>query len=228
MLENSNKDLESFAYSISHDLRTPLRGIDGFSLALLEDFAKQLPDDAVMYIDRIRANANKMDELISGLLDLSRHSQEPIRYEQVDLSALTRKSFKQLRTECECAEHITFNCPHAIIASADVKLIAIVIDNLINNALKYSQHETHAEIEFGVFDAKNAQTYFIKDNGAGFDMRHQDKLFQVFQRLHRNKDYTGNGIGLATVQRILQRHGGDIWAESEVDQGATFYFTLTP
>ena len=226
MLENSNKELEAFAYSISHDLRTPLRGIDGFSLALLEDFSEQLPDDAVAYIKRIRANTHKMGELISDLLDLSRHSQEPLRYESVNLSTLAQESFEQQRIECDCAPQLSFNCPQAIMATGDAKLLSIVIDNLINNALKYTQHNKHAVIEFGSINKDNKETYFIKDNGAGFDMRHQDKLFQVFQRLHRNNEYEGNGVGLATVQRILQRHNGHIWAESEIGKGTTFYFTL--
>ncbi len=226
LLENSNKELEAFAYSISHDLRTPLRGIDGFSMALLEDFSEQLPANAIAYIERIRVNANKMGELISGLLDLSRHSQEPLRYESVNLSELAQSSFEQLRTECACAPQLSFNCTRDIIAMGDRKLLSIVIDNLMNNALKYTQNNEHAVIEFGEMMHDNRTTYFIKDNGVGFDMRHQQKLFQVFQRLHRNDEYNGNGIGLATVQRILQRHDGHIWAEAEINKGASFYFTL--
>lgn len=226
LLEASNRELESFAYSISHDLRTPLRGIDGFSLALLEDFKDRLPIEATAYIERIRANTIKMGEMISSLLSLSRHAQEPIRIEHFNLSDMVRDSFTQLISLQPRQDNIHFSCQSSVYIHADPKLFSIVIDNLLNNALKYSSNNDYIKIEFATVSHSEKQICYIRDNGSGFDMRHINKLFQVFQRLHRPDEYSGIGIGLATVDKIIKRHNGEIWAESEPGKGSTFYFTL--
>ena len=225
LLENTNKELESYAYSISHDLRSPLRSIDGFSLVLLEDYSDQLDDVAKNYLNRIRAGTNKMSILITELLKMSRITKENLNFEEIDLSVIAKNEISILK-ETYSSNIIEFNCLESINTFGDKSLLQSVIENLLSNAVKYSQGNDVIKIEMGVLTKNNESVIYIKDNGAGFDMKHKNKLFKAFQRLHKVNQFEGTGIGLATVQRIISRHGGEIWAESAVNQGATFYFTI--
>ncbi len=224
-LEASNKELEAFSYSVSHDLRAPLRTIDGFSLALKEDFSHCLNDEGQDYIGRVRAGVQRMGTLIDALLQLSRVSRSELQREKINLSMLSKLVFDELRAG-DASNKATFTAHPDVFAEADSRLIRIALENLIGNAMKYSSRTEAPEILFGS-DARDGQTvYFIRDNGAGFDMQYVDRLFTAFQRLHGDRDFKGSGIGLATVSRIIRRHHGNIWAESELGKGATFYFTL--
>jgi PAS domain S-box-containing protein len=224
-LENANKELESFSYSVSHDLRAPLRGIDGFSLALFEDYHNNLDDTAKYYIERIRVATKKMDVLIDSLLKLSRVSRFEMKVETVNLSLLAKKIAEGLR-ESDGKRNADFIIHDNITAVGDANLLNIVLENLLNNAWKFTSKKDKTIIEFGVIQEKSKLIYFIKDNGAGFDMKYSDKLFSAFQRLHSEKEYPGTGIGLTTVQRIIRKHNGEIRAESKLNEGTTFYFTL--
>ncbi|MBI5930808.1 MAG: PAS domain S-box protein [Chloroflexi bacterium] len=226
-LEALNRELEAFGYSVSHDLRAPLRGIDGFSLALLEDYGDQLDAEAQGYLRRIRANAQRMAQLIDDLLKLSQLTRQPMRQEQVDLSALAHEVAMTLKST-DPQREAEFLIESNLTTFGDAHLLRIGLENLIGNAWKFSEKQPQSRIEFGCLEQSNGdkRTYFVRDNGAGFDMAYADKLFGAFQRLHSMNEYQGTGIGLATVQRIIQRHGGQIWAEGAVQQGATFYFTL--
>ena len=224
-LENANKELEAFSYSVSHDLRAPLRGIDGFSLALFEDYRNNLDDIAKNYIERIRAATKKMDVLIDSLLKLSRVSRFEMKVETVNLSLFAKKITETLK-ESDGTRNADFIIHENITAIGDANLLNIVLENLLNNAWKFTSKKDKAIIEFGAIREKSKMTYFVKDNGAGFDMKYSDKLFSAFQRLHSEKEYPGTGIGLTTVQRIIRRHNGDIRAESKLNEGTTFYFTL--
>jgi light-regulated signal transduction histidine kinase (bacteriophytochrome) len=224
-LANANKELEAFSYSVSHDLRAPLRGIDGFSLALYEDYRGKLDDTAKDYIARIRTATKKMDRLIDSLLKLSRISRFEMNLEEVNLSLIAQKVTNGLR-ESEESRNATFIIPENITALGDVNLLKIVFENLLSNAWKFTSKKEKTVIEFGAFKENSKTVYFIKDNGVGFDMKYVDKLFSAFQRLHSEKDYPGTGVGLTTVQRIIRRHNGDIHAESKLNEGTTFYFTL--
>lgn len=224
-LQASNRELEAFAYSVSHDLRSPLRAIDGFSKALLEDYGDQFDDEGKDYFDRIRRNVQRMGMLIDDLLRLSRVSRSEMRYTVVNLSALVQEQVQELqvsepsrRVECVIA-------PHAIV-TADLTLMRVVISNLLQNAWKFTNHHSCARIEFGIIKQDEWPVYFIRDDGAGFDMTYSSMLFGVFQRLHNTHEFPGTGIGLATVQRAIHRHGGRVWAEAAVEQGATIYFTV--
>jgi PAS domain S-box-containing protein len=223
--EAANSELESFSYSVAHDLRGPLRTIDGFSQALMEDCADQLDSQGKRYLQFIRSSSVQMAELIDDLLGLARLAQAELRHARVDLSALARNILERLqaidkerRVNCLIHEGMT--------ASGDAHLLGAVLENLLGNAWKFTGRRPIAEIEFGVERQERPVRYFIRDNGAGFDMAYAHKLFGAFQRLHATSDFEGTGIGLATVQRIVRRHGGRIWAEAAVDRGATFYFTL--
>ena len=224
-LEASNKELEAFAYSVSHDLRTPLRGIDGFSLALLEDYADKLDESGKDYLQRVRAGALKMGQLIDALLNLSRLTRGEVKRALVDLSAISKNAADELR-KSEPDRRVEFIIASGVTVKGDPVMLRAVIENLFTNAWKFTGKLDAARIEFGVtrFDGKTA--YFVRDNGSGFDMAYANKLFAAFQRLHGSDEFPGLGIGLATVQRIIHRHGGSIWAEGEVGKGATFYFTL--
>jgi signal transduction histidine kinase len=224
-LEATNKELESFSYSVSHDLRTPLLTIDGFSQALLEDYADKLDATGQNYLQRVRTNAQHMSELIDDLLGLARLARSEIQREPVDLSALARAIAADLqrkqperRVECTVADGLT--------AHADPRQMRALLENLLGNAWKYSSKQPQARIEFGRCGSNGTQAFFVRDNGAGFDMAHATKLFGAFQRLHTEDEFPGSGIGLANVQRIVHRHGGRVWAEGAVGKGATFYFTL--
>ena len=223
--ENANKELEAFSYSVSHDLRAPLRGIDGFSQALIEDYAENLPAKAQEYLQRTRSAAQRMAELIDDLLRLSRVGRSEFRRESVDLSRLARDVVDELR-QANPDREVQVNVHDHVIASGDARLMKITLENLIGNAWKFTSKVNTPVIEFGTDNVGGAFIYFVRDNGAGFDMKYSQRLFSAFQRLHSDKEFPGTGIGLATVQRIISRHGGRIWVDAEVDKGATFHLTL--
>jgi light-regulated signal transduction histidine kinase (bacteriophytochrome) len=225
-LKAVNKELEAFSYSVSHDLRAPLRSIDGFSLALLEDCQDQLNDTGQDYLRRIRAATQRMGRSIDDLLTLSRVTRSDIRLESVDLSPLVSRICAELQ-QSQPERQVEFIIPSNAIARGDVHLLHLMLENLLNNAWKFTSKRPQASIEFGlVHQDSGIPIYFVRDNGAGFDMAYSDKLFGPFQRLHGMHEFPGNGIGLATVQRIVHRHGGRVWAQAAIEQGATFYFTL--
>ena len=225
-LEAANKELEAFSYSVSHDLRAPLRAIDGFSRILLEEYAEPLPDDAKDYLQSVRDNAQQMGRLVDDLLAFARLGRQPIKKQTVDPAKLVQQSLDELRGEQDGRriEIILGDLPPC---DAEPALLKQVWINLLSNAIKYTRGREVATIEIGCRadgGPSGERTYFVKDNGVGFDMRYADKLFGVFQRLHRAEDYEGTGVGLAIVQRIIHRHGGRVWAEAQPDQGATFLF----
>jgi signal transduction histidine kinase len=224
-LDATNKELESFSYSVSHDLRTPLLTIDGFSQALLEDYADKLDATGRDYLQRVRTNAQHMSELIDDLLGLARLSRNEIQREPVDLSALARSVAADLQRK-QPERRVELTVTDGLAAQADARLMRALLENLLGNAWKYSSKQPQARIEFGRCGSNGTQAFFIRDNGAGFDMAHVSKLFGAFQRLHTADEFPGSGIGLANVQRIVHRHGGRVWAEGAVGKGATFYFTL--
>lgn len=224
-LLNANKELESFSYSVSHDLRAPLRSIDGFSMALLEDYGDKQDETALHYINRIRSSTIKMNQLINDLLDLSRLNTNTLKIELVNLSDLVQTYVNQYQ-ELNQESHTTFIIAPNITAQCDKGLMYSVFINLLDNAIKFTAKHDQSTIEFGVNIVDSQPIYFVKDDGAGFDMAYSNKLFGVFQRLHRQDEFKGNGIGLATIQRIIHHHKGEVWAEGEVEKGATFFFTL--
>lgn len=229
-LEGANKELEAFSYSVSHDLRAPLRTIDGFSQILLEDYEKVLDAEGQDYLGRVRNASQHMGHLIDDLLNLSRVTRSPLRRDRVDLSSLVSGIARELR-EADPDREAEFVIAEGIITWGDDSLLLVALKNLIGNAWKFTRKEPVARIEFGVRkgsspDYPAGPVYYVRDNGAGFDMTYAEKLFGTFQRLHRAQEFEGTGIGLATVQRIVHRHGGRVWAEGEVGEGATFYFTL--
>jgi PAS domain S-box-containing protein len=226
-LEALNQELEAFSYSVSHDLRAPLRAIDGFSRILLSDYADRLDDTGRSHLERVRRAAQNMGLLIDDLLKLSRVTRTELRNERVDLSALANEVTEELRKQ-EPKRIVHFAISPGLMAHGDRGLLRIVLDNLLGNAWKFSSGLAEARIGFGVATHNGRPAYVVSDNGAGFDMTYADKLFGVFQRLHDARDFPGTGIGLATVQRIIHKHGGKIWAESGVGEGAQFYFTLEP
>ncbi len=226
-LEAANQELESFSYSVSHDLRSPLVHIDGFSQILLEDFSDRLGSDGVNYLQRIRTGTKRMGQLISDLLELSRVSRGEIRRQQVNLSKIAHLILQELQTAAP-NRLTTSLVPPDVMAHGDVRLLRVVLENLFGNAWKYSSKQERAVIEFGVTEVAGETAYYVRDNGVGFDMAYAGKLFGAFQRLHGISEFEGTGIGLATVQRIIRRHGGRVWAEGAVGRGATFYFTLGP
>jgi light-regulated signal transduction histidine kinase (bacteriophytochrome) len=224
-LETANKELETFSYSVSHDLRAPLRGIDGFSRILLDKYGDRLEPEAARYLHRVRDNMSRMNDLINDLLNFARLSRQAINKQHVIPAPLVQRVLDDLQSECqERAVEITVGELPA--CYADPALLTQVYSNLVSNALKYSSQRQIARIEIGSQPQDNKPVFFVKDNGVGFDMRYSDKLFGVFQRLHSVNDYEGTGVGLAIVHRIIHSHGGRVWAEAEVDKGATFYFTL--
>ena len=224
-LETANKELEAFSYSVSHDLRAPLRSIDGFSHALLEDYTDKLDDQGKDYLQRVRASTQRMADLIDDLLNLSRVTRVEMREEEVDLSALAKNTMQELKGTNPERKVKVIIAPKLII-KGDSQLLRIVLVNLLENAWKFTGKHERATIELGVENRDGESVYFVRDDGAGFDMAYADKLFTPFQRLHALDDFPGTGIGLATVQRIIRRHGGKVWAEGEIERGATFYFTF--
>jgi light-regulated signal transduction histidine kinase (bacteriophytochrome) len=222
-----NQELESFSYSVSHDLRAPLRGIDGFSQALLEDYHDQIDLDGQDYLNRIRSATQRMGQLIDDLLTLSRVTRIDMHRASVDLSAIAQRLCQEFQ-QLDSNRSANFTIAPNLIGSGDAHLLQVVLENLLNNAWKFTNSQTRTQIEFGAIDQTDSvpTTYFVRDNGVGFDMAFLEKLFKPFQRLHAMHAFPGNGIGLATVQRIIHRHGGQVWAEGWLGQGATFYFTL--
>lgn len=224
-LESVNKELESFSYSVSHDLRAPIRAINGYTRILVEDYAEKLDSDGQKTLQSIINNSKKMGELIDDLLAFSKLGRKQVTVSEIDMTELV----KIVRDELlfEAYENIPeFNVgvlPHA---KGDKSLIKQVWINLISNAVKYSKHKTKTSIEIGAYQQDNLIVYYIKDGGAGFDMQYYDKLFGVFQRLHSQEEFEGTGIGLAIVQKIIHRHNGTVWAESKINEGSCFYFSL--
>jgi PAS domain S-box-containing protein len=224
-LEASNRELEAFSYSVSHDLRAPLRAIDGFSKILVNEFGTTLPERAREYLDIVREGAQQMGRLIDDLLAFARMGRQTLGRRDVDTAELVRRSLDQLRGELNEREVDVRigDLPNSI---ADPAMLQQVYVNLLANALKFTRTRSPAVVEVGLTQAGDRQAFFVKDNGVGFDMRYADKLFGVFQRMHRAEDYEGTGVGLAIVQRVIHRHGGRVWADAEPDKGATFFFTL--
>jgi PAS domain S-box-containing protein len=225
-LQAANKELEAFSYSVSHDLRAPLRSIDGFSQALLEDCAATLAPESAAHLQRIRRASQHMAQLIDDLLNLSRITRSELQRVPVDLSALTQGIVDGLR-ETAPTRLVDVVISPGLVATGDARLLRVVLENLLGNAWKFTRKRPRARIEFGTMDHDGAPAYFVRDDGAGFDMAHAKKLFGAFQRIHSTTEFEGTGIGLATVQRVIRKHGGRVWAESAPEQGATFYFTLS-
>lgn len=221
----ANRELEAFSYSVAHDLRAPLRSIDGFSLALLEDYGAALDDEGKRYLAFVRESAQRMAALIDDLLALSRVSRSELRCERMDLSALARSVVARLR-QTHPDRKVEVTIEDGLTDEGDERLLGVVLENLIGNAWKFTARRDRARIEIGAHAVDGHRAYFVRDNGAGFDMAFAPKLFGVFQRLHATTEFEGTGIGLATVQRVIRRHDGHVWADGEVDRGATFSFTL--
>jgi PAS domain S-box-containing protein len=224
-LEQSNRELEAFAYSVSHDLRAPLRAIHGFSQSLLQDYRDSLDDRGRHYLERIQAGAARMGQLIDDLLKLSRLTRAPLHPESVDLSALARAVMAELQAQ-EPLRPAHVRVADSVSVRGDPRLLRVALENLLGNAWKFTATRRTAEIEFGAVEEGGRRVCFVRDNGVGFDMAYADKLFGPFQRLHAASEFPGTGIGLATVQRIIHRHGGAIWADAGPDRGATFFFTI--
>lgn len=224
-LKAVNKELEAFSYSVSHDLRAPLRSIDGFSQALLEDYLEQLDVTGQDYLRRIRSATQRMGQLIDDLLTLSRVTRSDMHRESVGLSQIASHICTHLQ-QAHPERQVEFVIRPGLVTQGDIRLLQVAMENLLNNAWKFTSRHPQARIEFGAIEENNISVYFVRDDGVGFDMTFVDKLFKPFQRLHGMQEFPGNGIGLATVQRIVHRHGGRVWAEGALNQGATFYFTL--
>jgi light-regulated signal transduction histidine kinase (bacteriophytochrome) len=224
-LEAANEQLEAFNYSVAHDLRAPLRSITSFSQALQDDHAEQLDPGGLEYLTHIRRAAQHMGHLIDDLLNLSRVTRAQLRRERVDLSALARTVIARLRF-MQPERDVEVLIEDGLIANADPRLVDIVLTNLLGNAWKFTSKRARARIELAAIPGESPTTYVVRDNGVGFDPAQAGRLFGVFQRLHPAHEFDGTGVGLATVQRLIQRHGGRVWAEGEVDRGASLYFTL--
>jgi len=225
-LNAANKELEAFCYSVSHDLRGPLRAIDGFSAALRDDYYDMLDGTGRELIQRIRAGTERMGQLIDDLLQLSRVTRADLAKTATNLSDLAREIVDKLQM-MDRDRRVNVKIANGLRARGDPRLLHIALTNLLDNAWKYTRYIDPAEIEFDMTDGHEASAFYIRDNGAGFDMRYVDKVFGVFQRLHRDIEFEGTGIGLAIVQRVIERHSGKVWAESRPGAGATFYFTLS-
>jgi len=224
-LESANKELEAFSYSVSHDLRAPLRGMAGFARILMEDYAEQLPEDAVRSLKRIQDNAQKMGTLIDDLLAFSRLSRQALTKQPISPGGLVRQILEELRGDQDgrSLDIVIEEMPQF---HGDPALFKQVYVNLLANALKFTRKRDPGRIAIGCQNLDGEDVYFVKDNGVGFDMRYANKLFGVFQRLHDAKEYEGTGVGLAIVQRVITRHGGRLWADAEIEKGASFYFTI--
>jgi len=223
-VEHANQELEAFSYSVSHDLRAPLRAIDGFSKAFMQDFGGTLNDQGRGYLERVRSATQRMAQLIEDLLGLSRITRAPLRRQSVNVTALGRKILGELR-EREPQRRVESIVAEDLVATADARLLAVVLENLLGNAWKFTAKQPVARVEVGR-DERDGGAFFVRDNGAGFDLKSAAKLFTPFQRFHAETEFEGTGIGLATVQRIVARHGGRIWAEASSGHGAAFFFTL--
>jgi light-regulated signal transduction histidine kinase (bacteriophytochrome) len=221
----ANKELETFSYSVSHDLRAPLRSIDGFSQALLEDYGKTLDQNGKEYLQRVRKATQRMEQLIDDMLRLSRLTRVEMTMQKVDLSPIATTIIDDLK-KTDLGRKVTFIIDENLIAEGDANLLHILLENLLGNAWRFTKKRKQAEIEFGKTQQGKETVFFVRDNGAGFDMKYANKLFIPFQRLHDDTDYPGTGIGLGIVSRIIHRHNGRIWTEAEENKGATFYFTI--
>jgi signal transduction histidine kinase len=224
-LTASNHELEAFSYSVSHDLRAPLRALDGFSDALLSDYQEKLDDQGKHYLARIQESSRHMGQLIDDLLKLSRITRQVIDVTSVDLSSLTKQIISELQAQSP-ERQVEYNVTSDLVVRADYNLIKIALGNLLSNAFKFTQKRDIAHIQFGILEQPGPSVFFVRDDGAGFNMKYADKLFIPFQRLHGISEYPGTGIGLTIVQRIITRHGGRIWPVAAENQGATFYFSL--
>ena len=224
-LQTTNRDLEAFNYSAAHDLYAPLRRITGYTRVLKEQCAEKLGEEGMDYVERISKSTQHMSDLITALLQLSRSSYQNLKLERVDLSEIMADTANELRQSMS-ERRVDFVIQPGIRVFGDPDLLEIAMKNLLRNAWKFTNRRDPAQIEFGARKQAAENTCYVRDNGVGFDMSNLEQMFHAFQRLHSSKDYPGNGIGLTTVQRIINRHGGEIWAEGEVDKGATFYFTL--
>ena len=224
-LEAANRELEAFSHSVSHDLRAPIRHIDGFIRALLEDHGERLGERGKEDLERVLAASRRMSQLIDDMLHLSRVTRAELARELTDLAALAREIAAELRRN-HPGRHVEFEAGQAEPAQCDPRLMRIALENLLGNAWKFTGKRDDARVEFGASERDGKPVYFVRDNGAGFDMSYVTRLFGAFQRLHSDDDFPGTGVGLATVQRIVHRHGGRIWAEAEIGKGAAFYFTL--
>ncbi len=224
-LEAAVKELESFSYSVSHDLRAPLRAINGFTQVLAEDFLPQADAEAQIYLDEIIANSRKMGQLIDNLLDFARVGKLMVDQSEVNIDLLVEMVIKELR-QAEPTRKIAIILNPLPAVKGDKNMLKQVFVNLISNAFKYTSKTSNPQIEIGAFREGDFYTYFVKDNGAGFDMRYYEKLFGVFQRLHSNNEFDGNGVGLAIIQKIINKHNGKVWAEGKVNEGACFYISL--
>jgi PAS domain S-box-containing protein len=224
-LEAANRELEAFSYSVSHDLRAPLRSIDGFSSALLEDYADKLDDEGLSHLNRIRAATQRMSQLIDDLLELARVSRSEMRTEPVDLSAIANGILAEL-SKADPSRQVECVVEKNLVGHGDQRLLSLVLENLLGNAWKFTSKTPRAKIEFAATVQDGERFYFVRDNGAGFDMAYAEKLFGAFQRLHSLSEFPGTGVGLATVQRIIRRHGGRVSAVGAQGKGATFSFTL--
>jgi light-regulated signal transduction histidine kinase (bacteriophytochrome) len=224
-LEQANKELEAFSYSVSHDLRAPLRAISGFTHIIQDEYASHLPQEGIALLEKVRVSILHMNQLIEDLLKFSRLSRQPLSRVQIEPADLVKQALELLKNEMENRQ-VVIDLKNLPACEGDPRLLLQVWHNLLSNALKYSRQRELAEIELGCPVDEKGPVYYIKDNGIGFDMQYADKLFGVFQRLHSADQFEGTGVGLALVQRIILRHNGRIWAEAEVGKGATFYFTL--
>lgn len=224
-LEDANEELEAFAYSVSHDLRVPLRAIDGFSRILMEDYQEELDDEGKRLINIIRENTKKMGQLIDDILQLSRAGRQEMKISPIDLESMFKNIFEELKLSNE-QRNVQMEIKPLPKVYGDRTLLQQVISNLLSNSFKFTSPRDPAIIEVGAEAGKKENIYYVKDNGVGFDMKYSGKLFGLFQRLHGQNEFEGTGVGLSIVQRIIRRHGGDVWGEGEVDQGATIYFSL--
>lgn len=224
-LEDANKELEAFAYSVSHDLRVPLRAIDGFSRIMLEDYADKVDEEGKRLLNIIRDNTKKMGQLIDDILLLSRASRHEMEISQIDIESMVKNVFDDLKHMRE-GRDVRLELKTLPNAYGDRTLLQQVITNLISNAIKFTGNREIAIIEVGAEKGKDENIYYVSDNGAGFDMKYINKLFGLFQRLHTPEEFEGTGVGLSIVQRIIRRHGGRVWGEGEINEGATIYFTL--
>jgi signal transduction histidine kinase len=224
-LEATNKELEAFTYSVSHDLRAPLRRVDGFANLLVTEYAAQLPEDASRYLDRVREGTRNMGQLVDDLLNLARLGRKELKLQVTGLATIAESVAESLKRDAS-DRAIEWQIRSLPFVECDPALMEVVFTNLLSNAVKYTRPRERALIEVGSVQDNGHSVLFVRDNGVGFNMKYADKLFGVFQRLHRAEDFEGTGVGLATVQRILHKHGGNIWVEAELDKGACFYFTI--
>ncbi len=224
-LESANRELEAFSYSVAHDLRAPLRTIDGFSQAVLEDCGEQLGADGRRHLGLVRESAQLMAKLIDELLSLARISRADVRRERCDLGLIARSVHDRLALSYP-GRSVQLVLEGELVAEADSRLVRVVLENLLGNAWKFTRDQAKPEIRVGAERREGSRAFFVSDNGAGFDMAYAEKLFGLFQRLHSRREFEGTGVGLATVKRVVQRHGGRVWADGRVGEGATFHFTL--